>query len=97
MAYNGFAWPGLSQPISRLVAARGKHARTLALVKESPKLFNRPTNVRRRCEEAIAQFDTALKVLRDVQKAAESPPKKRRGGRRLNELDPGPARSDSAA
>lgn len=96
MSYNGFAWPGLSQPISRLVAARGKHARTLALVKESPKLFNRPTNVRRRCEEAIAQFDTALKVLRDVQKAAEAPPKRARG-RRLNELDPGPARSDSGA
>jgi hypothetical protein len=44
----------------------------------------------------LADYDTGLKVLRDVQKAAEAPPKKRRG-RRVNELDPGPARSDSDA
>jgi hypothetical protein len=89
------AWPGVVLAVSAIRRARGRDARKLALVKDSPKLFKRPTDVKRRTEAALAQYDTALKVLRDAERAVLAPKRTRRG-RRLNELDPGPARSDSA-
>lgn len=91
MAYNGIAWPGLTMPVKMLNAGRARHVRLLKMVQEHPKLYKRPLNVKRTAQEAIAQYDAALKVLRDAQRAAEAPAKPRRArGRRLNELDPGP-------
>lgn len=91
MAYNGMAWPGVTLAMNAIRRARGKDARKLAMVKESPKLFKRPTDVRRRTEAAVAQYDAALKVLRDAERAMVAPKRTRAArGRRLNELDPGP-------
>jgi hypothetical protein len=78
MAYNGIAWPGVDRSISAITKARGVHVRTLKLAQEQPKLFKRPSSVQMKAKAAIADYDTALKVLRDAKKAAEAPPRKRR-------------------
>lgn len=78
MTYSGIAWPGLTTPIKMLNAGRARHVRMLKMVQEHPKLYKRPLNVKRTAQEAIAQYDAALKVLRDAQRAAEAPPKPRR-------------------
>lgn len=78
MAYVGIAWPGVTLALNVLRRYRGKEARKLAMVNEQPKLFKRPTDVRRRTEAAVAQYDAALKVLRDAERAMSAPPRKRR-------------------
>jgi hypothetical protein len=97
MTYNGLAWPGLELSIRAVTAERNKVQRWIRSMDDAPKgYYKNPKRIRTKWEAMLADLDTGLKVLRDVRKAAEAPPKKRRG-RRLNELDPGPARSDSDA
>jgi hypothetical protein len=96
MTYNGMAWPGLDLSIKAVNVQRNKVARWIKTGEDNPGCYIKHNRAMMKYKAMLADLDTGLKVLRDVQKAAEAPPKKRRG-RRLNELDPGPARSDSDA
>jgi Tfp pilus assembly protein PilN len=88
MAYNGIAWPGVSLSIKAITSQRGKVVRGLRLLEEQPKLFKNPRRETERRRREVADYDTALKVLRDVQKAAEAPPRKRRKSAEKTTVEP---------
>lgn len=78
MAYNGIAWPGVDLSIKVITSQRARVVRGLRLLEEHPKLFKNPRRETERRRREVADYDTALKVLRDVQKAAMAPPKTKR-------------------
>lgn len=91
MTYNGIAWPGLDLSIKAINRERIKIQRWLRSLDENPKHYKRPTLYRTKWKAMLADLDTGLSVLRAAEKAARTPTKPKRRGRRLNELDPGPA------
>lgn len=80
MAYNGIAWPGLELSLKAVNRERTKIARWVKTGEDNPGCYIKHNRAMAKYKAMLADLDTGLKVLRDAQRVAEAPIRKRSSG-----------------